>query len=215
MSISDASPLFPEKQSSAAAPILFRALPVSQEQECKMVEVVAGPTQEEIQTLLDAVRAETRSATILELQEHYEQKLVQIHAEIEKTILLFQQQKKAYFKQLEQEAVGLTLAIVRKILLREAKLDPLLLEATVHVALEKVADHSATTLYVPMGTLALWKDRFQTSDYSVTVLEDESLEMDGLRLETSVGTVELGISSQLQEIERGFFDLLTLRSGSH
>jgi flagellar assembly protein FliH len=40
---------------------------------------------------------------------------------------------------------------------------------------------------------------------------DERLGVGECVLETNVGRVELGVSAQLEEIERGFFDLLQQR----
>jgi flagellar assembly protein FliH len=40
---------------------------------------------------------------------------------------------------------------------------------------------------------------------------DERLQAGECVLETKLGTVELGVRAQLEEIERGFFDLLNHR----
>ena len=46
---------------------------------------------------------------------------------------------------------------------------------------------------------------------AVRVVSDEGMARGECVLETSVGTVELGIEAQLEEIERGFFDLMQRR----
>src|SRR5438552_1991482 len=51
-----------------------------------------------------------------------------------KTIEKFKEERTAYFARIESEVVHLALAIARKILHREAQMDPLLLTGMVHVA---------------------------------------------------------------------------------
>ncbi len=46
---------------------------------------------------------------------------------------------------------------------------------------------------------------------SLQLVGDERLGSGECVLETNVGKVELGVSAQLEEIERGFFDLLQQR----
>jgi flagellar assembly protein FliH len=112
----------------------------------------------------------------------------------------------------EAEVVKLALAIAKQVLHREVKLDPLLLAGVVKVALGKVAEDSATTLRVPVADLEKWRESLASmQDNSLHLLGDEKLGPGECLLDTNVGRVELGVSAQLQEIERGFFDLLQQR----
>jgi flagellar assembly protein FliH len=91
-------------------------------------------------------------------------------------------------------------------------MDPLLLSAAVRVALEKVKEESETRLRVPMAEASLWHEVFDTGEESaVQIVAEDGLARGECVLETSVGTVELGIEAQLAEIERGFFDLMQKR----
>ena len=57
-----------------------------------------------------------------------------------------------------------------------------------------------------------WRELMQAEDASmVEVSGDSRLEAGECVLETSVGRVELGVEAQLEEIEKGFFDLLQQR----
>ena len=106
----------------------------------------------------------------------------------------------------------LALAIAARVLHREAKLDPLLLAGVVRVALEKVQEDSATVLRVPASELEKWKEIFAAgARIAVQLVGDERLAAGECVLETSVGKVELGVRAQLEEIEKGFFDLLQQR----
>jgi flagellar assembly protein FliH len=110
----------------------------------------------------------------------------------------------------EQEVVKLALAIAGRVLHREAQLDPLLLSAAVRVALDKMQDRSGVVLRVAGADVKAWEDAFATCEPEERprVMEDAQMQRGDCVLETKMGTVELGVSVQLEEIEKGFFDLL-------
>jgi flagellar assembly protein FliH len=118
-----------------------------------------------------------------------------------------------YFAGVEQQVVKLALAIAARVLHREAQVDPLLLAGAVRVALEKLADRSGVVLRVAATDVAGWVHMFEATEPSERpqVLEDARLKLGECALETKMGTVELGVSVQLEEIEKGFFDLLNHR----
>jgi flagellar assembly protein FliH len=124
----------------------------------------------------------------------------------------FVRERARYFAGVEAEVVKLALAIAARVLHREATLDPLLLTGVVRVALEKVAEDNATVLRVPVGAVEMWREAFVASpESSLQVVGDERLAAGECVLDTNVGRVELGVSAQLEEIERGFFDLMQQR----
>ena len=65
----------------------------------------------------------------------------------------FARERTKYFADVEAEVVKLALAIAARVLHREAELDPLLLTGVVRVALEKVAEDSATVFVCPLRRL--------------------------------------------------------------
>ena len=105
----------------------------------------------------------------------------------------------------------LALSIAARVLNREAEFDPLLLRGAVKVALDKVREESSVTLRVPERQAEEWRSITQDGQVIVTVIGEQRLAAGECVLETSVGRVELGVKAQLQEIERGFFDLLGQR----
>jgi flagellar assembly protein FliH len=117
--------------------------------------------------------------------------------------------REVYFSEVEGEVVRLALGIAERILHREAKMDPLLLAASVRLALEKIAGESGALLRVPVSAVERWRGIF--GDAEVEVVGDDRLLAGDCVLETKVGRVELGVAVQLEEIERGFFDLLQTR----
>jgi flagellar assembly protein FliH len=124
----------------------------------------------------------------------------------------FQGERERYFSAVEAEIVKLALAIAARVLHREAKLDPVMLQAVVKIALKRVREESGAVLRVPMSDMQMWRELMMRDEScAVEVIGDPRLERGDCVLDTRVGRVELGVSAQLEEIEKGFFDLLQQR----
>jgi flagellar assembly protein FliH len=109
----------------------------------------------------------------------------------------------------EQETVKLALAIAARILRREAQMDPLLLTGAVRVALGQLAGTAEVQLRVPAGEIELWKETIAAIPnlaLKPEIVAGEGMHTGDCVIESKVGTVDLGIRTQLGEIERGFFD---------
>ncbi len=126
----------------------------------------------------------------------------------------FESQRGDYFAQLEREVVQLVLGIARKVLQREAQLDPLLLAGTVRVALEQLAAGAEVELRVPLSKMAQWEALLAGQNYRCApkLRSDPALEPAGCRIETATGSTDLGLEAQLREVEQGFLDLLSRRT---
>jgi flagellar assembly protein FliH len=114
-----------------------------------------------------------------------------------------------YLQDVEHEVVRLALAIAARILRRESQMDPLLLTGAARVALGQLASTTEVKLRVPAGDLDLWQQAvalIPNLPLRPTVLGGDGLRTGDCIVETSLGTVDLGIRAQLAEIERGFFD---------
>lgn len=121
----------------------------------------------------------------------------------------FERARAQYLHDVESEVVRLALAVAARILRREAQMDPLLLTGAVRVALGQLAERTRVVLKVPSTELALWQESI--AHMPKLALRPEVVAGEGMRLgecviETEMGLVDLGIRSQLSEIERGFFD---------
>ncbi len=117
--------------------------------------------------------------------------------------------REQYEREIEREAVRLSLAIAARILRREAQMDPLLLTGAVRVALGQLSDSSRVTLHVPEVDLTLWQDAVEhlpNLPQRPAVVAEEAMTPGECRIEAEMGSVDLGLKSQLVEIERGFFD---------
>jgi flagellar assembly protein FliH len=109
----------------------------------------------------------------------------------------------------EQEVVKLALAIAARILRREAQMDPLLLTGAVRVALGQLAASSEVRLRVPAADAELWQETIAllpNLTLKPIVVAGEGMRLGDCFIESKAGTVDLGVRSQLAEIERGFFD---------
>ncbi|MGH9685702.1 MAG: FliH/SctL family protein [Candidatus Acidiferrales bacterium] len=126
----------------------------------------------------------------------------------------FAQQREEYFRRVEAEVVSLALAIARKVLRREAQIDPLLLSGMVRVALEKTAASQNVRLRVHPSQIDAWREYLATLGELGAVPElsgDGALEPNQCQIETEMGVTELNLESHLKEIEQGLFDLLAQR----
>ena len=139
-----------------------------------------------------------------------QQQRVQQAAEL---IESFAQERDRYMGAVEHEVVKLALAVAARILRREAQMDPLLLTGAVRVALGQLSGSTKARLRVPEAELDLWREAIAlVPNLAVrpSVSANEGMRLGDCVIETELGSVDLGIRSQLGEIERGFFD----RAGS-
>lgn len=168
--------------------------------------------EEEISVAMESARAEARAEASSDYERELAERIAVERAAILRVCKEFREERKRYFAGVEAEVVKLALAIAARVLHREVNLDPLLLTGVVRVALEKVAEDSVTVLRVPGAAIEKWKQVFAESQGpSPQIVGDERLGASDCVLETNVGRVELGVKAQLEEIERGFFDLMQQR----
>lgn len=145
----------------------------------------------------------------------YEHQIAELRQSLAAALEAFVQEKQRYFEAVEAEVVALALAIARKVLHREAQIDPTLLASLVHVALQKLGDTTRVRLRVHPSLFETWRQHFETSAVSSTTPElvaDPMLPAGRCRIETELGFTEVGIDLHLREIEQGFFDLLPRRA---
>lgn len=145
-----------------------------------------------------------------EIQKAIEEARTRIGAALED----FSEQRGHYFREVESEVVTLALSIARKVLYREAKVDPLFLSGAVRVSLEKIAGATRVTLRVATAQVARWQEFIAGQpqlDPAPQVVADGSLRETDCLIETELGTTPLSLDTQLKEIEQGFLDLLAVR----
>lgn len=122
----------------------------------------------------------------------------------------FARARDRYLADVEQEVVKLALAIAARILRREAQIDPLLLLAPVREALGELSQATDVKLRVPAAEKELWSERLSrlpNLPIYPEIVADAQLDAAECRVEAALGSADLGVKSQLTEIERGLFDL--------
>ncbi|MGO9271841.1 MAG: FliH/SctL family protein [Terriglobia bacterium] len=126
----------------------------------------------------------------------------------------FAGERELYYQRVEGEVVSLALAIARRVLHREAQLDPMMLKAVAHFALTKIAEGTSVRLRVNPQQVEAWQEvmnRQQGLKVRPAVVADPAVSRADCLLETEVGSTDLSVETQLEEIEKGFFDLLAAR----
>lgn len=151
-----------------------------------------------------------REQVLLETKDEQSRVGAQLSAALES----FCEERDKYFGQVEQEVVRLALGIAARIIHRESQIDPLLLAGAVRVALGQLADNTGATLRVPAADHEIWEETLRLMPnlpLRPNVVGDPDVGPEECVLETKLGSVDLGVRAQLEEIERGFFDLLEQR----
>ena len=217
LAASDAAPSPHEIfQGSLAEPLTFRSLRESVDKGNQLANQAvlaeasaAAATKHEaaLRAAYEQGRSEGASATAQTMQQQVQQEREMIGSLMEQ----FEQEKQRYFADVEQEVVKLSLAIAERVLRRESEMDPTLLAAAARVALEQVADASEAVLKVSVDEVDRWSEAFSPSTKGMVIEGDKEIQRGECLLKTRSGTVQLGVRAQLQEIERGFFQLLERR----
>ena len=183
--------------------------------EALKLEHDAAEERHELQVLkmraqMESIRRDAKAEARLEWEKEFSERVTVERVRVVGVCEEFGRERSKYFAAVESEVVKLALAIATRVLHREAKMDPLMLKAAVRVALGKVAEESSILLRVPVADVEMWQGLFRSHD-AVQFVGDERMAAGECVLETSVGKVELGVAAQLEEIEKGFFDLLEQR----
>ena len=162
-------------------------------------------------------RAQGQQEGQAEARKVFEEQLARERASVAAALAQFTRDRATYFQKVEGEVVQLALSIARKILHREAQLDPLLLAAIVRVTLEQIDHATGVVLRIHPQDAADWcrylRTHLEPADLP-QIVEDPALAPECCALETSMGTATIGFDVQLQEIETGLMDLLAARPGA-
>ena len=170
----------------------------SRRQQAEWFEQGRQSAQQQLRSELDAALAKQRAQIGVALHE-------------------FASERQDYYHRIEGEVVELALAIARKILHREAQIDPHTLAGIVRVTLEKLDTGTKVDLHVHPKEATEWRHYFACQMENVPapeVFEDSAIAPGECRIDTSLGSTEVGLESQLKEIETGLLDLLAERPGA-
>lgn len=146
-----------------------------------------------------------------------EQALAAERANITEALSGFAAERDAYYHRMESEVVRLAISIARRVLRRETQVDALALAGVVRVALEKLAHGASVKLQVPATQAKQWRTAVaQLSDLNLAISVEGDSSLSGARcvIVTEMGSTDVSVDAQLEEIERGFCDLLSQRPES-
>ncbi len=150
----------------------------------------------------------------LEARAKFEESLARERSAVAKALTDFAGERAGYYQKIEEQAVQLALSIARKVVRREAQVDPLLLMGMVRVALERIEGATGVVLAVHPQQAADWRCYLASCMEPGSlpeVMEDPAIAIERCQLRTSMGTAEMGLEVQLKEIEQGLMDLLAAR----
>ena len=171
-------------------------------------------SEDQIRAREARARKEGRDEGLAHGLAEFEKKMAGEKQSLVQTVREFTRERETYFQRVEAEVVGLAVAIARKILHREAQVDPLLLAGVVRVGLDNVATGTHVRLRVHPDQIQAWREFFSQQPDLRSLPElmgDAALGLGRCMLETELGSTDLTLETQLKEIEQGFFDLLAQR----
>ncbi len=172
----------------------------------------AGAPAEDVDERMAKSRIEGRSEGERLARECFEQDLREIRAAVAVAIHEFTSRREAHLREMEVEAVKLALSIARRVLNREAQIDPELLRALVRSCLTELGDTSAVRLFVHPAYVDEWHAYFaqeQPRQHPPEIVADRHLPRHECRLESSIGSTSISMESRFAEIEKGLFDQLS------
>jgi flagellar assembly protein FliH len=110
----------------------------------------------------------------------------------------------------EEEVIALALAIARRILHRELTVAPEALLGLLKAALEKIEAREVHRVHVRPEDVPLVQRHLDQMGLPqhVELIADPALERGAIILDSSRGTLDASVETQLAEIERGFADLV-------
>jgi flagellar assembly protein FliH len=119
----------------------------------------------------------------------------------------------AFRKQAEDDVIRLALGIARRILRRELAVDPTSLAGLIRVALDKIDARELHRVRVSPEDQAAIQAGLDSLGLPrrIEVIGDRTLERGAALFETTRGTLDASLDTQLDEIERGFLELLDRR----
>lgn len=105
--------------------------------------------------------------------------------------------------QTERQMVQLALTIARRIVLREVTLDPELIAAMAHVALQKLGTSSPATIRLnPDDYTVIAREGERWGGGQVTVVPDPAIARGGCLVESEFGRIDASVDRQFEEMTR-------------
>lgn len=167
-------------------------------------------SEEEISRLVAEAHSKGMAEGVRQAEASFAAAITKERERTSQAILTFQNQCKDYYTRVELELVHLSLAIAAKILHRESQIDRMVVAGLVKVMLEKLHQNTKVIVRVRPEEEKDWQQYFGDHK-ALQVVGDTTLQPQDCVLETELGIANMGLDTQLKEVEQGFFDLLAQR----
>lgn len=176
-------------------------------------QVMVGILESEVEARIQIARDDVIVETERRVRSECERASEIAQQKIAETLKAFSDERAVYFKRVEGEVVQLALAIARKILQREAEVDPTLLAALVRIAIERMDCGSLVRIRVAADDAEIWRKYRDAHEGSLQweVAGDKAMEPGDCIVETELGTANFGFAAQLRDVEESFMQLLAHR----
>jgi flagellar assembly protein FliH len=197
-----------------AAPFPYSEVPAEQRPYARTDSAKPGGSESPTEVAAAQAREAGRQQGERDSLAKLEAQLAQARMGIAKALADFARERAAYYRKIETDAVKLALSIARKVLHREAQMDPQVLMGIVRVAMERIEGATKVVLVVHPQRAAAWREYMLANVDAgkiFEIVEENALPLEQCELRTSMGTAALGLEVQLKEIEQGLADLLAAR----
>lgn len=166
-------------------------------------------SQQRIQEAAEAARKEGESAARRTADNELQTEIAKIRRMMNDVVLSGTMLR----RQAEEDMVRLSIAIARRILHREISLDPEALLGLVKAALSKIEQREIHQIRIHPDTVPILQRVLEHGDIQkrIEIAADVRADRGCLLIETSRGQLDASVETQLQEIQRGFADIV----GSH
>jgi flagellar assembly protein FliH len=163
--------------------------------------------QQERTTAFEAGREAAQTASRQELQAHYER----LSRSIEELAVC----RISYRQETEREVVQLSMEIAKRILRRELTIDPEAIVGLLRAGLESVSLREVLEVRVHTAHADIVRTTLQRmgAPSAIEVVGDPHLEPGAVCVETRRGGFDASANTQIEEIQRGFADLMERSAG--
>jgi len=189
------------RQLSSGAPAKLYAEPAAQ------VELPSNTALREVeQRLAEAYQRglrEGETAATQRMSQQLSAKIDQLARSIEQLAL----HRGKIQREAEPELVRLSLSIARRILRRELTVDPESLLGLIKAGLNKVESSEVHRVRVHPEHASILAGLLEGAARRVEIASDPGLPVGAVIFETTRGSLDMGLDTQLKEIERGFADI--------
>jgi flagellar assembly protein FliH len=124
----------------------------------------------------------------------------------------FARERDKFFATIERDVVELALQIAERVLRREAQMDPLFLLGAVRVALGQLAESIHVRVRVPAAEAELWTEtvaHLPSLKARPEIVPDAEMHLGDCLMESEMGSVDLGLDSQVHSIKHALVDETT------